>query len=248
MKRFLPLIVCLAVLPLTLLADSRSIRENVFAAVDRNPEFGRYEISIDVRQGLVTLEGEVATEESKRFVEDVARAEKGVKEVRNFISINPTFSASGVSSEQDKQLAQNVLSALRRDSLLTAGSFEIHAARGKVTLKGTVPQPSAITRAASIAQGVAGVQSVENQLKIAAAISDDEIANQFQAALRKNGIDSGNLQVSVENGEVTLAGDAESFREIDRLLSIALMTPGVLNVRSEMTVRGAPYSTQHWKN
>ena len=50
-----------------------------------------------------------------------------------------------------------------------------------------------------------------------------------------------NLEVTAHNGTVTVAGDADNHRDIDKVLSTVLMVEGVKDVRSVMTIKGKRY-------
>jgi len=69
-----------------------------------------------------------------------------------------------------------------------------------------------------------------------------------QAFARQAGLNTSGLEVTTSSGIVTLRGSRPNFREIDRLLSIALMVEGVREVKSEMTINGKEYSSAWSKN
>ena len=56
---------------------------------------------------------------------------------------------------------------LAKDPKLSAMTIDVDTAGGQVALHGTAPDASAKERATTLAQGVKGVQSVDNQLTVA---------------------------------------------------------------------------------
>lgn len=66
----------------------------------------------------------------------------------------------------DAVLASHVREALQSDSETGRFSINVNARQGAITLTGTVPSASISTKAARIAETVAGVQKVENLLNI----------------------------------------------------------------------------------
>lgn len=239
MKRAL-LTLLLLVTPSAALADSRTVQQAISAAIDNNPAFGKHDLSIDVRYGRVTLEGDVASNESKLFAEDIARSQKGISEVRNNLKVNPDF-ASSSASRADSPLSNEVLTALRNDPALVTSTLIVQAKNGAVTLSGDAPNEFARTRAQEVARRVPGVESVTNRLGLRQDLSQEGVVERFRAALRESGLAGAPVEARLQDQTLVLTGDLGSFREIDHVLSIAMMTPGVSKVKSEMTIHGAPY-------
>jgi hyperosmotically inducible periplasmic protein len=68
--------------------------------------------------------------------------------------------------DPNKELAARVKRALEGERKIQAGEIDVSAAEGKVTLWGTAATPADRERAAQVASKVAGVSSVENQIKV----------------------------------------------------------------------------------
>lgn len=66
----------------------------------------------------------------------------------------------------NRKLARQVRGALARDSHISVANITVRARDGAVTLQGSVPEAAQIGRAADVAKGVAGVNSVTNALTI----------------------------------------------------------------------------------
>jgi|GEM_PF-1775911 len=66
----------------------------------------------------------------------------------------------------DRKLEKDVHHALGKTKHLTSIGIRVHADAGVVTLSGTVPNRTALDRAAEVAQGVPGVTTVRNNLII----------------------------------------------------------------------------------
>jgi osmotically-inducible protein OsmY len=71
-------------------------------------------------------------------------------------------------NDSDRELARNVRRAIVKNDQLstTAKNIKIIASGGKVTLRGPVKSEAEKNQIASIAQGVQGASSVDNQLEI----------------------------------------------------------------------------------
>lgn len=66
----------------------------------------------------------------------------------------------------DRALRRRVLNALAKAKGLRASGITVRASNGAVKLEGWVPEQAQIDQATRIAQGVAGVTSVENTLTL----------------------------------------------------------------------------------
>lgn len=66
----------------------------------------------------------------------------------------------------DAAITASVNAELAKDPTLSALQIDVDTSGGKVALKGTAPDQAARDRAAQLAQGVDGVTSVDNQLKV----------------------------------------------------------------------------------
>ena len=68
--------------------------------------------------------------------------------------------------DPNKELAQRVKQALDGDGKVPAGAIDVTAKDGRVSLWGTTPTAGERNRAGEIAAKVAGVASVDNQIKV----------------------------------------------------------------------------------
>lgn len=67
----------------------------------------------------------------------------------------------------DAAITAQVNAQLAKDPNLSAMAIDVDTAGGQVALHGTAPDASAKERATTLAQGVKGVQAVDNQLTVA---------------------------------------------------------------------------------
>ena len=68
--------------------------------------------------------------------------------------------------DPNKELAARVKRALEGEAKIQAAAIDVTAADGKVTLWGTAASAAERKRAESVASKVAGVSSVDNQIKV----------------------------------------------------------------------------------
>ncbi len=88
-------------------------------------------IKVTVRDGLITLEGDVEWQFQKEAAESGARYLIGVKGITNLITVKPRLSATDVQAKIEE--------ALRRTAELDAQRIKVETKDGKVILSGSVP-------------------------------------------------------------------------------------------------------------
>lgn len=115
-------------------------------------------IQITVREGRVTLEGQVEWWHQKQTAENAVRYLAGVTGVTNLISIKPELVAVDVEAA--------IASAFERNSLVDADTITVDIAGNKVVLRGTVENYLEREEAERTAWSSCGVFSVDNQIKV----------------------------------------------------------------------------------
>jgi osmotically-inducible protein OsmY len=111
-----------------------------------------------VRDGVVTLEGEVRWHFQRKLAESAVRKLEGVKSVTNKIIIKTDVSPFKV---QEK-----IEDALRRSAALDARRIVVDADGSKITLRCTVRSWSEKKEAERAAWSAPGVTSVENLIEV----------------------------------------------------------------------------------
>ena len=144
-------------------------------------------VNVDTLNGVVTLKGEVPTQQEKDAAERAARKVEGVRSVENKLVVNPATAGTGVPSgtevkEKVKESAGNVAQEVAKETteavivskiktrLLAAGygTVAVEANQRDVTLKGEVPAEKDRTAVEAIVEKVGGVDRINNQLVVRA--------------------------------------------------------------------------------
>jgi hyperosmotically inducible periplasmic protein len=113
---------------------------------------------------------EAAAKEAKADVKAATNdATPAVKDAANDLK-DATKNAAGVVSDKvgDAAITASVNAELAKDPDLSAIKINVDTKDGKVTLSGPAPTPVAKSRAETLAKGVKGVTSVDNQLSVKA--------------------------------------------------------------------------------
>ena len=137
------------------------IKTLVSDALSKNGEVGEQRVETEVKNRVVTLSGSVETASQKYTAEQVAWQVPGVQGVKDNLS---TTNAQATPESADEKLAHRVEFELYSTKAISLKSVQIHADNGTVTLTGTVTSRAEKLLAERIAQSVAGVRKVINNL------------------------------------------------------------------------------------
>jgi hyperosmotically inducible periplasmic protein len=124
-------------------------------------------VSQDRDKGVVTLGGNVATEDAKGQAEGIARTMAGGQVVANQIAVLPPGSekiAKTVNSDLDKAIEKNLDAVLVANQLDSQLKYEVK--NRVVVLKGDVDSQTKRAHAATLAASVPNVDQVVNEVKI----------------------------------------------------------------------------------
>lgn len=115
-------------------------------------------VQVTVREGEVTLEGDVEWRYQKQAAEDSVRYLEGVKGVTNLISIKST--------QMPAEVKKSITSAFERNALVDAQNIQVETIGNKVILRGYVRNLFEREEAEQAAWKASGVFSVDNQLEV----------------------------------------------------------------------------------
>lgn len=175
--------------------------------------------SVDVacENGIVTLRGKVKNIKSKERAEKIAAALVGVRAIVNFI---------GVDSKKisDMDLEDAVSIALLHNPATESFEISVLAKDGRVILGGVVHSWQEKSLASSVAKGIMGVRSVENNILVEhlPKRSDFEIENDIKERMANDVlVDDILVNVKVKRGNVILSGKVSSLAEKNRAIQDA---------------------------
>jgi osmotically-inducible protein OsmY len=118
----------------------------------------RTTVRVTVRDGWITLEGEVEWWFQKIAAETVMHYMVGVKGIKNQITIKPLISAADV--------GKAIRTAFERNAMLDGRKIEVTTQGSTVTLAGTVANSAEREEAERVAWTAPGVIRVDNQIAV----------------------------------------------------------------------------------
>ena len=134
------------------------LQQDVMAELKWEPAVHAAQIGVEVKDGVVTLAGEVSSYTEKLNAERAAQRVSGVKALAVEMEIKPSLSATVVKSD--------IEAALKRRAAADAKSIAVDVEGGDVTLTGTVHSWSESDLATRSAWGTAGVRNVIDKMNL----------------------------------------------------------------------------------
>jgi hyperosmotically inducible periplasmic protein len=157
---------------LTVAGCSRDNHPDVKYAVDSamtQNGLGVVTVSQDREKGVITLKGDVVSEDQKAQAETVARQAAPGYTIANEIGVRPIgmeSQAKSVDSNLDNAIEDNYKAALKAHKNLDDQSISADAKNGTLVLKGSVKTQAQRQEAVTLAKAVPNVQDVVNEIEV----------------------------------------------------------------------------------
>jgi osmotically-inducible protein OsmY len=132
------------------------IARNAVAAIKSQLPVSSEHIKVVVKNGWVSLEGQVEWEYQRRTAENAVRGLRGVKGVSNLIQLTPRA--------QPSEIKRRIEEAFKRNAEVDANRIIVEINGSEVTLKGTVRSWIEREEAERIAWSAPGVTKVEDRI------------------------------------------------------------------------------------
>lgn len=145
--------------------DDAGITSRVKMALAQDPVVKARQVNVDTFRGVVQLNGFVDSPEAKSQATVVAQNVEGVQEVQNNLEVHQQARTVGTFID-DATITAKVKTALVGDPTTEAVEVKVDTRDGVVQLSGFVDDESEKAAAERVAQNVAGVQRVENEIEV----------------------------------------------------------------------------------
>lgn len=189
-------------------------------------------ITVAVRDGLVTLGGEVNSFSEKWEAERATQRVTGVKATVVEIRVAPPGAKS------DLDIAAAAGHALAWVSFVPQNCVKIQVEDGWNTLSGSVAWDYQRQNAVASVRFLSGVKGLSNNILVTADAPSDTLQADIEKALeRRFDAADQDIKVSVSGRDVTLSGTVASWWQRNQARDSAWNAPGVQNVKDDLTVR-----------
>jgi osmotically-inducible protein OsmY len=209
------------------------LQKDVIAELAWEPSVHAAQIGVEVKDGVVTLEGHVATYTEKWNAELATQRVAGVKALA--IELKVTLADSAVRTDTD--IATSARNVLQWTSAVQSDSVKITVEKGWITLTGQVDWNFQKEAAADAVRFLSGVVGVSDQISVTPSLKAAVVKADIEAAIKRAATEDGKrITVAVNGNDVTLGGSIHSWAERDLATQSAWNSPGVRKVIDNMTL------------
>lgn len=209
------------------------LKSDVIAELSWDAGVNPTRIGVAVKNGIVTLSGEVDTHLQKHAVERAVRRVGGVRGMAVDLQVN----LAPDHKRTDADIARAALHALDWHSSVPEERVKVAVEDGWITLTGEVDWSYQSASAEQAVRPLVGVTGVTNQIRLTQRASSNDIRSGIEGALARHAQRAArHLAVDVDGDVVTLRGQVGSMAERKAAVGTAFATKGVARVVDKLEV------------
>lgn len=203
------------------------LQQDVMAELKWEPSVHAAQIGVEVKDGVVTLAGEVSSYVEKWNAERAAQRVSGVKA----LAVEMKVKLSQLGKRTDADIAESAKNVLSWTSSIPERAVNVMVEDGWLTLSGDVQWQYQRQDAADRVRYLVGVTGISNQIAIKPSLSATVVKSDIEAALKRRAVaDAKTISVDVKGADVTLTGTVHSWAERDLATRSAWGSAGVRKV------------------
>jgi osmotically-inducible protein OsmY len=189
----------------------QDIAEAIRTVLASDRRVSQFPIQVTVKNGMVSLKGQVPFLSIKREVEQDVNNTLGVQSVQNLIEVEADTSLN------DADIRKRINGALSRDPVLTRFGLDVSVRKGTALLTGTVESIYERNLAENVSSRVRGVHSIQNQIVFSTPEihkTDWEIQLDIDNQVWWSPFLSGqDIVATVQDGKATLTGSVDHVHQ-----------------------------------
>ncbi|HTN20475.1 MAG TPA: BON domain-containing protein [Pelobium sp.] len=215
------------------------IQDDVQEELRWEPFLHASEIGVAVKNGVVTLSGQVDTYSKKLSAEKAAKRVAGVKAVAEDIQVglSPSY------RKTDTEIAEAILNALKWHTAVKEEQIKIKVENGIVKLEGEVDWEFQKINAKTAIENLNGIASVIDLITVKSKLKPSDVQKNIRSAFHRSAsLDAGKITIDAIGSKVILRGTVRSFAEKDDAERAAWAAPGVDSVENNLNINIPEYA------
>ena len=213
--------------------SDEEVKRDVEAELHASPAIEASDITVAVKNGVVTLSGYVRSYSQKWEAERDAKRVVGVVGIANDIEVRLPL----LNQRPDPEIARDAVAAISAELPYSAEHVRVVVRDGWVTIEGSVEWHYQRERAETAVRRLRGVKSLTNLISLQPSLPPVEIKRKIEDAFcRSAEVDAARITVATAGGTVTLNGTVRSWAERQEAERTAWATPGVVKVENHIVV------------
>ena len=209
------------------------IQQDVMSQLKWQPFLEASKIGVSVKDGIVTLSGQVDSYAQKLAAERAAQKVTGVKAIAEDIQIgvSPSY------RKTDTEIAESVLNALKWHSAVPDKKIKVKVEDGIVTLDGEVEWEYQHDSAKNAVSSLLSVRNVINLISVKPKATVSDVKSKISAALHRTAtVDAERISVEAIGSRIILCGKVSSYAEKEDAEDAAWSAPGISLVDNRLEV------------
>jgi osmotically-inducible protein OsmY len=213
----------------TQMKSDETLQRDILEELAFDPEVTPSHIGVTVENGVVTLRGPVSNYAEKLAAEKAAKRVSGVHAFTDELQVE----IPSLHHRDDRDIAKSVLDALYWDVTVPEELIQAKVDNAWVTLEGEVDWQYQVDNAKRAVQFLTGVRGVTSLVTLKHRIAAQDIKAKLAETFKRSAeIDANQIQIEIDDDQVTLRGTVHSWIEHDDAARAAYSLPGVKRVEN----------------